>query len=145
VTAVFEHRRPVRWNDVDAAGIVYFPRFLDFCHDAIEAMFDALPGGYAALTMQRRIGVPTVHLEADYRAPLRYGDVCLVHLTVLRLGRSSVSFRHRLLRAPDRALSVEVTHVVAVSDLAALRAIEIPADVRAVLAQHLEPVPGTAP
>ncbi len=137
---MFEHRRPVRWNDVDAAGIVYFPRFLDYCHDAIEAMFDALEGGYPTLTMKRRIGVPTVHLSGDFRSPLAYGDTCLVRVTVRRVGRSSVTFVHRLIRERDEALCAEIEHVVAVSDLDALRAIEIPADVRAVLAVHPEAI-----
>lgn len=136
--SVFEHAVPVRWSDVDAAGIVYFPQFLDYCHQAIEALFDALPGGYPALTMQRRIGVPSVHLEVDYKAPLRYGDVCLVRLSVRKLGRSSVTFRHVLVRARDGVTCAEVTQVVAVSDLVALRSIPIPADVRAVLERHYE-------
>src|SRR4051794_17674244 len=98
---MFEHRRRVQWNDVDAAGLVFFPTFLTYCHDAIEALFGALPGGYPELTMRRRIGVPTVHVQADFRAPLRYGDEVIVRLHVGRIGRSSIEFQHRLVRAAD--------------------------------------------
>ena len=133
---MFEHRRPVRWSDVDAAGIVYFPRFLDYCHDAIEALFGALPGGYPALTMQRRIGVPTVHLEADFRAPLRYGDTCLVCLEVGHLGEKSIRFRHTLLREGDRTTCAVIQHVVATTDLDRLRAVPVPDDARTLLEQH---------
>jgi 4-hydroxybenzoyl-CoA thioesterase len=135
---VFEHVRPVRWSDVDAAGIVYFPRFLEYCHDAIEALFAALAGGYAALTMDRGIGVPTVHFEGDFHAPLRYGDVCVVQLRVVRIGRTSVTFRHTLVRQRDGIPCADFTHVVAVSDLRAMRAIELPDDVRAVVEAHAE-------
>jgi 4-hydroxybenzoyl-CoA thioesterase len=133
---VFEHARTVRWSDVDAAGIVFFPRFLEYCHDAIEAFFGALPGGYPTLTMRRKIGVPSVHVNVDFRAPLRYGDVCVVELSVARIGRSSVTFRHRLVRQADRVVCADVTQIVAVSDLDALRSIEIPTDVRALLEAH---------
>ena len=34
---MFRHVRPVRFAEVDAARIVYFARYLDFCHDALEA------------------------------------------------------------------------------------------------------------
>jgi 4-hydroxybenzoyl-CoA thioesterase len=135
---VFEHAISVRWGDIDAAGIVYFPQFFDYCHQALEALFGALPGGYPTLTMKRRIGVPSVHLEADFRAPLRYGDTCLVRVHVTKIGRSSVTFRHVLTRAEDGVVCAEVTQVVAVSDLAALRSIAVPEDVRAVLTAHLE-------
>ncbi len=138
---MFEFERPVRWSDVDAAGIVYFPRFLEYCHDAIEALFGGLDGGYAALTQNRKIGVPSVHVEANFHAPLRYGDVCRVQVTVEKIGRSSVTFRHVLLREdPDatRTMCCEVRHVVVVSDLVALKGTVIPDDVLAVLETHRE-------
>lgn len=139
---MFEHRRAVGWSDVDAAGIVYYPRFLEYCHEAIEAMFGELEGGYAALTMQRKIGVPTVHVEANFRAPLRYGDVCVVRVTVEKIGRSSVSLKHVVVREaredePEETCC-EVRHVIVVSDLAALKGIVIPEDVVEVLEGHRE-------
>ena len=135
---VFEYSRPVRWSDLDPAGIVYFPRFFEFCHETLESLFSALPGGYPALTMQRRIGVPTVHLEADFRAPLRYGETCVVRTVVTRVGRTSISFTHTLTGTTDGGIRAVITHVIAVTDLVTLRAIEIPADMRAVLTPHLE-------
>lgn len=140
---MFEHRCAVRWGDIDAAGIAYFPQFFDYVHQAIEALFAALPGGYAALTQKRRVGVPTVHLEADYRAPLRYGDQVVVQTRVRSLGRSSVRFEHTLLRCAPEGSGLEpsasVRQVVVVSDLAALRSIEMPGDIRRLLEAHLEP------
>ena len=133
---MFELARPVRWSDVDAAGIVYFPRFLEYCHDAIEALFGELDGGYAYLTMKRKIGVPSVHLEVNFKAPLRYGDVCRVRVTVEKIGRSSVSFRHLLVREEDETLCCEVRQVVVVSDLVAIKGTVIPDDVLAVLERH---------
>jgi 4-hydroxybenzoyl-CoA thioesterase len=138
---MFELVRPVRWSDVDAAGIVYFPRFLEYCHDAIEALFGELEGGYAKLTQLRKIGVPSVHVEVNFLAPLRYGDVCRVRVHVEKIGRSSVTFRHVLLRDdPDdpsgAIVCCEVRHVVVVSDLVALKGTVIPDDVLAVLESH---------
>ena len=36
----FRSRQPVRHPDVDRAGIVYFPRFYDIFHRALEDFFD---------------------------------------------------------------------------------------------------------
>ena len=55
---MFVFRRPVRFAEVDAAGIVFFPRYHEYCHDALEAFFGELPGGYAALFRERDLGVP---------------------------------------------------------------------------------------
>ena len=40
----FECRIPVRFGDIDIAKIVYYPRFLHFCHVAMEEMFGHVIG-----------------------------------------------------------------------------------------------------
>jgi 4-hydroxybenzoyl-CoA thioesterase len=84
---VFE--RAVRFDEVDAALMLYYPRFLGYCHEAMEAMFAELEGGYPRLIKERRLGLPAVHLEVDFKSPLRYGDVVRIELTVEVLGAAS--------------------------------------------------------
>jgi 4-hydroxybenzoyl-CoA thioesterase len=132
----FRHARPVRFADVDAARIVYFARYLDYCHDAVEALFGGLPGGYAHLTMTRDIGVPSVRVEVDYKAPLRYGDVALIDVTVERVGAKSVTLRHELTREADGVAVATVRQVVVTARLSALGAVPVPDDVRALLARY---------
>jgi len=140
---MFVHRRPVRFAEVDAARIVFFARYLEFCHDGLEALFGALDGGYPALTMGRDIGIPSVHAEVHWRAPLRYGDTARIEITVLKLGRTSITFRHRLVRDADDVVCADVRQVVVTALLATLTPVPLPDDVRALLAQHL--VPDEAP
>ena len=85
---MFRYERPVRFADVDAARMVFFGRFCDYCHDALEALFKQIDGGYPRLTMVRDVGVPTVHIEFDFKAPLRYGDVAIIEVEVLRMSRA---------------------------------------------------------
>lgn len=136
--APFVHRHRVRFDEVDAAGIVYFARFFTWCHDAMEAMLAPLDGGYTALVTTRRLGLPAVHVEADYRAPLRFGDEVLVEASVERLGKSSVALRFDLVRSPGREPVAVVKHVVSLVDLGVLRARPLPDDVRAVFERHLQ-------
>jgi 4-hydroxybenzoyl-CoA thioesterase len=137
----FVYERPVRFEEVDAAQIVFFPRFLNYCHEAMEALFGALDGGYVALIRDRRIGLPAVHVECDFTLPLRYGDVARIEVTIDRIGRSSCTFRYVFTRAADGAAVAVILHVCAVSDLRNVSAIPIPDDVRAVLDAHLAPPP----
>lgn len=134
---MFRYERPVRFAEVDAARIVFFARYLDFCHEALEALFAPLPGGYAHLTMVRGVGVPSVRVEVEYAAPLRYGDTALIDVSVERLGGRSVTFVHALTRAADGVRCATVRQVVVVCRLDALRSVDIPDDVRALLARHL--------
>ena len=138
MTRAFEHRHQVRFDEVDAAGIVYFARFFTWCHDAMEAMLAPLEGGYVGLVAKRRLGLPAVHVEADYRSPLRFGDEVTVETVVERIGKSSVSLRFEILRAPGREQVAVVKHVVSLVDLGPLRARPLPDDVRRVFEGYLQ-------
>jgi 4-hydroxybenzoyl-CoA thioesterase len=134
---VFRYERPVRFSEIDAARMVFFARFSDYCHEAIEALFDALEGGYARLTMVRDVGVPSVHIEFDFKKPLRYGDTVVVEVEVLRIGRTSVTFRHTLKRRSDAAVCAVARHVVVTASISRAEPLPVPDDVRALLAAHL--------
>jgi 4-hydroxybenzoyl-CoA thioesterase len=131
------YERPVRFEEVDAAGIVFFARFLNYAHEAMEAFFAPLDGGYVRLVMSRRIGVPAVHVECDFRSPLRYGDTVDIDVAVTHIGTRSFTLRYSYARATDGKHVATVTHVVATTDLDAMRAVPIPADVRALLEADL--------
>src|SRR5271156_5935583 len=130
------YERKVSFEEVDAAQIVFFPRFLSYCHEAMEGLFDDVEGGYVRLIRDRKVGVPAVHVECDFKHPLRYGDVARIETTVERLRPSSVSSRYATPRAWNKPAVASILHVCAVSDLVALKAIPIPDDVRAALERH---------
>ncbi len=129
----FAYDRPVRFEDVDAAGIVFFARFLTYAHEAMESALGGLEGGYVRLVMERRIGMPAVHVECDFRAPLRFGDVARIATSATRIGNKSVTFRYEFTRAKDGVSVATIEHVCAVTNLDAMRAIPVPDDVRALL------------
>jgi 4-hydroxybenzoyl-CoA thioesterase len=139
VSAPFVHVHRVRFDEVDAAGIAYFANFLRWCHDAMAAMLAPLDGGYAALVSRRRLGLPAVHVDADFASPLRFGDEVRIALAVERIGTSSCSLRFDLARG-DGGPVATVRHVVVLTDLALMRARPLAADVRAILENHLAAV-----
>ncbi len=137
MAAPYPYVHHVRFEETDAAGIVYFARFFTWCHDAMGAMLDPLEGGYVALVRKRKLGLPAVHVEADYVAPLRFGDEVRIAVHVERLGRSSIGMRFELTRGDDGSEVATVRHVMVLTDLAAMRSVPLPDDVRAVLERHL--------
>jgi 4-hydroxybenzoyl-CoA thioesterase len=125
---------PVRWDDIDPAGVVYYPRFLHYCHTAMEDFFArALEVPYPKLTHELRLGFPAVHVDVDFRSPLRYGDEVEVTLRIGRLGKTSVDWRYELRRQGDGTLSAEARVVTACLDLDAFRARSLPDWLRAKL------------
>jgi 4-hydroxybenzoyl-CoA thioesterase len=132
----FVFDRPVRFDEVDAAGILFFARFFNYAHDAMEAFFGQLPGGYVALINGRKVGLPAVHVEADFLSPLRFGDIARIEVSAVHMGRSSCAFRHSMSRLHDGAKVAVVKHVCAAVDLTAMKSVAIPDDMRALLARY---------
>jgi 4-hydroxybenzoyl-CoA thioesterase len=128
--------RPVRFEDVDAAGIVFFGNFLRYGHEAMEALFKGADGGYVGLITRRRIGFPAVKVVAEYKAPLRYGDVVRIAVTAPRVGTTSATLRYEMTRKSDGAHVATIEHVVVCSDLGTITKMPLPQDCRAVLAAH---------
>jgi 4-hydroxybenzoyl-CoA thioesterase len=127
----------VRWGDCDPAGIIYFPRYFDLFHQAMEAWFaEALGLPYSEVIVGRKIGFPSVHTEADFMAPSSLGDEIDVRLSVPALGRSSITFAYRVTGAGDASdARAKGRTVCVVMDLdpASKRfrqSLEIPADIR---------------
>ena len=132
------YRRQVHFHEVDAAGLVFFPHFLTWAHEAMEQLFATLGGGYSGLIGVRRIGLPAVRVESEFSAPVRFGDTVAVEASVARLGNRSLELRYRFLRESDGVLAAEVRHTVVSTDLTQVKSTEMPKDVRAVAETHLE-------
>jgi len=130
------YERAVRFDEVDRAGIVYFPRYLGYAHEAMEHFFDGLHGGYPRLIVERGIGLPAVDVRASYTAPLRYGDTFVIEITTARIGARSAVLHYRVLRRADGVQAADILHTVVTTDLAAMRSVDMPDDVRAIFELH---------
>ena len=74
---------PARWGDVDAAGIVFYPRFYEWYDLACEALFASLGLPWPELFPRYGIvGVPIVESGASFTSPVRYGETMRIRATV---------------------------------------------------------------
>ncbi|MBX7200946.1 MAG: acyl-CoA thioesterase [Rhodospirillaceae bacterium] len=80
----------VRFGHIDAAGIVFYPRYLEMVNETIERWFEECLGvSFRELHMERHAGTPTKHLAVDFLKPSRLGDRLTFTLRVAKIGRSS--------------------------------------------------------
>lgn len=136
---MIELERPIRFEEVDAARIVFFARFLNFAHEAMEHFFAGLDGGYSRLIMERNVGLPAVDVAMQFFAPARYGDTLRIETTTARLGNRSATLCYRMNKLASGERLAEVRHTVVTSNLLEMRSIEMPSDVREIFSSHLEP------
>ena len=127
----FRTQVPVRFGDVDHAGIVYYPKFFIYFHEAFEDFFDENGVAYHGLLNQRHVGCPTVHIETDYTQPLRYGDALDIELSVPTIGARSATFRYVGFRHRDGLEACRADITCACVDMKSFQAMSIPDDLRA--------------
>lgn len=121
----FRARMRVCFGDIDNAGIVYYPRFLHYFHVALEDFFSAELGmDYAAVIDRYGLAFPTVHLEADFRRPLKFGDQIEVEVKVLEIGKTSITWGYTAYKGAQ--VIVEGHNVTVSMNMKAFEKMEVP-------------------
>ncbi|KAA3632419.1 MAG: acyl-CoA thioesterase [Proteobacteria bacterium] len=139
---VFTLDVPIRFQHVDAAGIVFYPRYVEMINLVIEEWFrEALGCGYHELHFIRRLGIPTAHIDISFRAPTRLEETIRFHLSVLELRTRAFVLKHRVTCGDDVRLGA--MHRLVCASLDDLAPVPIPAKIRESMIAYLEP--GVAP
>ena len=126
----FRRERLIRFSDCDPAGIVFYPQYFVMFNGLVEDWVNEELGvGYSQLIVEQRIGLPTVRLEADFRAVSRLGDRVILGLKVERLGTRSLTLA---LHCFDHGgeTRMRMRQVLVTTSLDSHRAVEIPAALR---------------
>ena len=114
----FELDLPIHYASIDYARIVYYPQFAHFCHVTKEEMWPQVIGTtYAALLQEEKLGYPTVTSNAEFLAPVAYGDRLTMTMTVERIGRSSVDFCYEGRRQSNGKLAFRVRNTEVCVDM----------------------------
>lgn len=127
----FVSSKLIRFAHVDAAGIVFYPRYFELINELVEDYFAGIVGvSFGVMHDARRLGVPTVALTAEFIAPSRLGDVLEFVTLVERVGTSSAEISVIGNCAGQQRIKVRV--VLVCMDLDGGRPVPWPADMRPV-------------
>jgi YbgC/YbaW family acyl-CoA thioester hydrolase len=115
-------RMRVNWVDTDASGLIHYTAALRYFEVAEHALMRKLFA--AGAPVERTFMLPRVHVEADYRAALRYPDEFECAARVAAVGRRSVTFGYEV-RRTDGVVAI-VGRIVAVAVDTAGRSMPLP-------------------
>jgi len=136
----FTRDRLIRFSDCDPAGIVFYPQYFVMFNGLVEDWVDEGLGiGFRRLVIERQTGLPTVRLEADFRAVSRMGDRVQLSLAVEQLGSRSITLNSRCNAADSGELRMQMRQVLVCTSLESHRAVEIPPDMRAAIEERFAP------
>jgi YbgC/YbaW family acyl-CoA thioester hydrolase len=129
----FVERRAIRFQDVDAAGIIFYPRVLEMFHDVYVA-FLAFAGAPLPEVLQSGTWIaPVRHAEADYFKPLRFGDAVSVEVCRAHVAETEATLGYRIARAEGGEVCVVGQVVHTFVDRASFKRTAIPERVRLAL------------
>ena len=142
MSKVFSVDYPILFSHCDPAGIVYFPRFFDLLHQAMEEWFTfGLEERFADFIVKKRLGIPTVGTKVDFVGPARFGDLLRIELRVLKLGRRSIEFGIDAFVGEQPCFKAR--HTVCCFSQDTFKAVPIPDDLRGRMEDYVVAASGT--
>ena len=99
-------KRKVAWGDLDALGIVFYPRFYEWMDEASHIFFDRIGLNLSELLNKRNIIFGLVETGAKYIRPARYHDEIEVFSYLKNVEEKTLVMAHEI-RLKDSTLLVE--------------------------------------
>src|SRR5207237_1986594 len=135
----------VRWEDIDAAGIINYQAYLRFFGLAEAELFRHCGLSYRTLFDDIGIWLPRVHVECDFYHPVTLDELLVVDAFFGKIGRSSIHLNFEVHRKDKPDIIVAAGKYVLVTvKKEQLRPVAVPNMVREKLSPYLQEERGPA-
>jgi len=135
----FSVQEYVRWEDIDAAGIINYQAYLRFFGLAEVELFRSCGLSYRKLFDELGIWLPRVHVECDFFHPVTLDELLVVDAFFGKIGRSSIhlNFEVRRKEHPDLVVA-SGQYVLVTVRKGELTPVPVPDVLRKTLAPYVE-------
>ena len=99
--------RKIAWGDLDALGIVFYPRYYEWIDDAAHQFFEAIELNLGSLWEKRNILFGLVESSCRYHMPGRYQQQIRIVTGIDELTDKTLTLIHRIVTAGDNRMMVE--------------------------------------
>lgn len=96
----------VRWEDIDAAGIINYQAYLRFFGLAEVELFRSCGLSYRRLFDELGLWLPRVHVECDFFHPVTLDELLVVDAYFGKIGTSSIHLNFEVRRSEKRDVVV---------------------------------------
>ena len=94
----FTYRRRVEFRDTDMAGIVHFSVFFTYMEEAEHEFLRSVGLAVFSELDGEQVSWPRVAAECNYRTAIKFEDEIEVRISIIRIGKTSVTYRHDIYR-----------------------------------------------
>ncbi len=115
--------RTVYLADTDAAGVVYFARAMEMCHEAYEEWLATIGLNLQQLLQEKKLALPIVHGEIDFFRPMFCGDKLEIKLESQPVNDTefAISYKIYRLNAGEKPIVTATTNHVCINPLTRTR------------------------
>jgi len=129
---VFSINLPIRFQDADPAGVLFFARAFDLFHQAYESLMAERGLPLGATIKEETFLLPIVHAEGQFKKPAEAGETVKVEVKTGRRGVTSFTLLFTMTNSAGDLLATGSTVHVAV-DKQSGKPVALPPKVIAVL------------
>jgi len=102
----------VRFDEVDALGIVWHGNYVKYLEDGREAWGRKYGIPYMTIFREHGFSVPLVKLNMDYKRPLRYEENCIIETHFINCEAAKIQLAYTIYNeAGEVVLTAESTQV----------------------------------
>ncbi|WP_066380102.1 acyl-CoA thioesterase [Anabaena sp. CA = ATCC 33047] len=92
----FTYHRTIRFQDTDAAGVVYFANILSICHEAYEESLAISGINIQQFFTHPKVAFPIVHASVDFFRPIFCGDKLLISLIPQKISLEKLEITYEI-------------------------------------------------
>ena len=111
----FTYTRNVRFQDTDAAGVVYFANILAMCHEAYEESLAASGINLKLFFTNPDVAIPIVHASVDFFRPMFCGDRVFIHQHPQQIGVDKFEINYIISTKDNQQLAKAITRHVCIN------------------------------
>ena len=129
----------VRWEDIDAAGIINYQAYLRFFGLAEAELYRSCGLSYREMFEEVGVWLPRVHVECDFHYPVVLDDLLVVEAWFGKIGTTSIhiDFEVRRKEQPDLVVA-SGKYVVVTVKKGEFAPVPVPQTLREKLARYVE-------
>jgi len=125
----FSYTRRIRFQDTDAAGVVYFANVLAMCHEAYEESLATSGINLKLFFTTPSVAIPIVHASVDFLRPMFCGDYIVIELMPKVLSENTFEINYKIVSVEaEQLLARALTKHVCIDAISRTRK-EIPEEI----------------
>lgn len=107
---MYKRQTLVFLSSTDATGVIYFTEQLRFASETFEEFLLSSGLSLKEMIAKGDLLLPIVHVEGDFKAPIRVGDMLTITLNLEKMGDKSFALSYTLSSSQTIVGTVKIIH-----------------------------------